>query len=172
MIKKIVDVKDPILRAKAKPVAKIDAKIKKLIQDMKDTLYSQDDPEGVGLAAPQVGKSLQIFITNYEGKKITVINPKVLNTGKSEKIKLSEKVLEGCLSLPHYYGPLSRARTIKIKYLDENRNTQVKEFRDFMAQIIQHEIDHLKGVLFIDKLIAEKEPLYKFDGEDWEEVEL
>jgi len=172
MIKKIVDVKNPILRKKAKRVKTIDKKIKKIISDMKDTLYSHKDPEGVGLAAPQIGKSLQIFITDFEGNRLTIINPRVKKVGHAKKTKNPTKQLAGCLSLPHYDGPLARAKRITINYQNEKGKKQSHEFRGFMAQIMQHEIDHLNGVLFIDKLIEKKRPLYKLDGDEWKEVEL
>ena len=175
MIRKIVDVKSPILREKAKPVEKVDKKITQLINDMKETLRIQSDPEGIGLAAPQVGKSIQLFIVNYEGLERVIINPKIISTIRSKKtVKKTHKkrVLEGCLSLPHYYGPITRAHSITISYLDENGNKKKETFSEFQAQIIQHEIDHLNGVLFIDHILQQKSPLYKFTGEEWEEVEL
>lgn len=179
MIRKIVDVKNPILRQKAKPIAKIDKKILELISDMKDTLSVQKDPEGVGLAAPQVGKSFQIFIADYKNLKRVIINPEILEesvkkrSASTKKQDLGEKeILEGCLSLPHYYGPIVRADKIKIKYLDEKGKEQIEEFEGFDAQIIGHEIDHLNGILFIDKILEQKAPLYKFDGEEWEEVSI
>ena len=174
MILKLVDIKAPVLRQKAKPVKSVDKKIKILIEDMKETLTAQSDPEGVGLAAPQVGRSLQIFIMDHNKTKEVVMNPKVLNISES---KLSKKeannLLEGCLSLPHYYGPLKRANEITIEYKDEDFKTQTKTFKKFLAQIVQHEIDHLEGTLFIDRILEQNAPLYKFNGEDeWEEVEL
>jgi peptide deformylase len=180
MILRVVDVKNPVLRQKAKLVTKIDKKVLALIKDMLETLANQKDPEGVGLAAPQIGKSLQIFVINYRNLKRIIINPIVLETSKTtktnkEKVKKSKKndeILEGCLSLPHYYGPIKRAEKIKIKFLDEKGNTQIEEFTNFNAQIIQHEIDHLNGTLFVDRILEQKSPLYKFDGDDWEEVEI
>lgn len=183
MILKIVNVKNPILRSKAKAVdTKIlnsnDKKIVGLIADMKATLQAQKDPEGVGLAAPQVGKSLQLFIVNYKNLQRVIINPVVLEiaktkiTNKKGKRKVSRKILEGCLSLPHYYGPIKRAGMIKIKYLNEEGKEMIEQFKGFEAQIIQHEIDHLNGILFIDHILEQKSPLYQFKGADWEEVEL
>jgi len=168
---KILDVKDPVLRKKSKTVKKIDKKITKLIADMKETLISQKDPEGIGLAAPQIGKNLRLFVVNYEDLQRVVINPKVLKTSK-ETIKTPKQLLEGCLSLPHYYGPIKRAKTIKIKYQNENGDEVTEEFNNFPAQIIQHELDHLDGTLFIDHILDQEAPLYKFKGEEWEEVEL
>ena len=173
MVLKFVDIKSPVLRSKAKKVEKIDKKVKDFISDMKDTLDAQSDPEGVGLAAPQIGKSLQIFIINHKGHNDVVINPEIVNIEEfnaSKKVKT--KLLEGCLSLPHYYGPLRRSKEITIKFLDENGKEVNKTYKNFLAQIVQHELDHLNGVLFIDRILEQKAKLYKFSNDDWEEVEL
>lgn len=176
MVRKILLSSDPILRKKSKPVAKIDKKIKELIKDLKDTLSVQKDPEGVGLAAPQIGKNLRVFVAKYESFERVVINPEIvkIEKGASGKGKKSSKkeILEGCLSLPYYYGPLKRAPKITIGFLDEKGNPQTETFTGFHAQIIMHEIDHLEGILFIDHLIGEGKPLYKIEGDEWEEVEL
>ena len=176
MIRKIVLTTEPSLRQKSKPVNKIDKKIKDIIKDLRDTLSVQKDPEGVGLAAPQIGKNLRIFLAKYKSFERIVINPKVIkieDIGKSVSKKESKKeILEGCLSLPYYYGPLKRASRVTIKYMDENGKSVEETFEGFHAQIILHEIDHLEGVLFIDHLLEEGKPLYKIDGDEWEEVEL
>ena len=172
MIRKIVEVHDPSLRKRSVAVKKIDKKIQSLVEDMKETLVAQNDPEGVGLAAPQVGKNIRLFIIDYEGFKRAIINPEVLEEKNAKTKKRSNKILEGCLSLPHFYGPLKRNPWIKIKYLDISGQEVIEEFSGFHAQIIQHEIDHLNGVLFIDRILEQKAPLYKFEGEEWEEVEL
>lgn len=81
--------------------------------------------------------------------------------------------MEGCLSIPHYYGPLTRKESITIEYLDEKGKKQKEKFEGFDAQIVQHEIDHLNGKLFVDKLLNQKKPLYKFNKEgEWEEVDF
>ena len=80
--------------------------------------------------------------------------------------------MEGCLSLPHFYGPLKRPPKIKIEYLDEDGNKKIDTFEGLEAQIIQHEIDHLEGVLFIDRLLEQKEKLYEYVDGEWEEVDL
>lgn len=176
MIRKIVQSGNTILRTKSKAVSSVDKKVKDLIKDLKDTLAVQKDPEGVGLAAPQIGRNLQVFVCNYKDFNRVVINPKILNIvelTKAEKEKKTKKeILEGCLSLPYYYGPLKRAKKVKVEYLNESGKKITEEFEDFNAQIILHEIDHLKGVLFIDHLLKEKKPLYKVEGDEWEEVEL
>jgi peptide deformylase len=176
MIMKIVQSGDPILRLKAKRVAKIDKKVLKLISDMKDTLAVQKEPEGVGLAAPQVGKRLRIFVADHKEFKRVVINPEILKIEKGSikkgKAKSKKEILEGCLSLPYYYGPLKREGKVTVKYLNEKGEEITETFEDFHAQIILHEIDHLEGVLFIDRLFKAKKPLYKVDGDEWEEIEL
>lgn len=174
MIRKILNVRDPKLRKTSKPVKKIDKKIKAVIKDLKDTLNTQVDPEGVGLAAPQIGKNLRIFAMK-PGKSVEiVINPKILSISKSPKIskRTKKNIMEGCLSLPHYYSPIDKPNKIKVSYLDEYAKSQVKEFKGFSAQVVQHEIDHLNGVLFIDRILEQNIPLYKFSGDEWEEVEL
>lgn len=172
MVLKFADIKDPVLREKAKAVGKIDKKIKQLIGDMKETLVAQNDPEGIGLAAPQLGKSLAIFIVSFEGLERVVINPKVVSIGKVKESKKREKTLEGCLSLPHYYGPIKRPDEITIEYTNELGERKTEKFEGFPAHIIQHELDHLNGTLFIDHILEQNSPLYQFDGEDFEEVEL
>jgi peptide deformylase len=174
MIRKILLAKEPSLRKPSKPVGKIDKKIIQIVNDLKETLAAQKDPEGVGLAAPQIGKNLRIFVASYAKKSVVVINPEVVKVSiqLSEASADKDQLMEGCLSLPHYYGPLRRATSITVKYLTPEGQEKVETFTGFMAQIIQHELDHLKGILFVDKLLEQKESLYKLHGEEWEEVEL
>jgi peptide deformylase len=172
MIRKILQTKDPILRKKAQEVPVLNNKISGIIKDLKDTLVIQKEPEGVGLAAPQIGKNLQIFVINYKSVKRVVINPKILNIEKSTKKAGKKEILEGCLSLPNYYSPLRRASGVTLKYLNEKGAEVTEKFKGFYAQIVLHEIDHLNGILFVDRLLEQKKPLYKLSGKDWEEVEL
>jgi peptide deformylase len=176
MIRKIVGSCDPCLRKISRPVEKIDKKVLSLIQDLKDTLIAQKDPEGVGLAAPQLGKNLQIFAINYKNVQRVVINPEILEIKELKNNKKSKKpgvkIMEGCLSLPNYYSPIKRASLVKLKYLDENGKEVVEDFKNFYAQIVLHEVDHLKGTLFVDRLLEQKKKLYKLEKDEWEEVEL
>lgn len=172
MIRKIIPAADPKLRKKSKSVKKIDKKVLLLIKDLKETLADQTDPEGVAIAAPQIGKNLRVFVTSYKELK-TFINPQILSTTKSKSKTQKQKIMEGCLSIPHFYGPLVRPQEIVLKYISENAKEKKEKFKGFLAQIIQHEIDHLNGILFTDKLLKEKKPLFKLDENDeWEEVEL
>lgn len=188
MIYKVLSVKEPTLRQKSKPVKKLDKRIKRLIVDMKKTLRAQKDPEGIGLAAPQVGKNLRIFMMKPGEKIEVIINPEVIEkknklkvSGRKgakespkskEKLEHKEKIMEGCLSLPHFYGPLKRAELIKIRFLDDKGKEKVKTFKGLKAQIVQHEIDHLNGILFVDRLLEQKGRLYEYANGQWSEVEL
>lgn len=175
MVRKILSTTDPRLRVPSKPVGKIDKKVTQIIKDLRDTLKIQKDPEGVGLAAPQIGKNLRIFVMLDDAEIRAVINPEIIKISKSsKKAKKTKKgdIMEGCLSLPHYYGPLKRADHITLKYLSPEGEAVTEEFVGFTAQIVQHEIDHLNGILFVDRLIEVKKPLYKLSGDSWEEVEL
>lgn len=174
MIRKIVLAQDPNLRKPSKPVTKIDKKTLDLAKDLYDTLIAQKDPEGVGLAAPQIGVNFNMFAME-DGSDIKIItNPQILNVSKSiKKFDKKDPVMEGCLSVPHYYGPLERAESVEIKYLDLTDGTEkIAKFKDFPAQIVQHEIDHLGGVLFIDHILEQKKSLYKLVGDEWEKVDL
>ena len=174
MIRKLVDIKDPKLRKKSRSVKKVDKKINKLIADMKETLASQDDPEGVGLAAPQIGINLRVFIASYKNKSLVVINPKIVKISETKKNKKrkSPKFMEGCLSLPHYYGPVKKPDIVELEYLNEKGEKVKETFRGFFAQIVQHEVDHLEGVLFIDRLLEQDRPLYEYKNGEWQEVDL
>ncbi len=173
MIRNILPSTNPRLRIKSKPVARLDKKIHLLIKDLKDTLLAQKDPEGIGLAAPQIGKNVRVFVIKPKDKISVIINPEILSVGKPKSSKKEKpNLMEGCLSLPHFYGPIKRPRKIKIKFINEKGEQEVKEFTGLEAQIIQHEIDHLNGVLFIDRLLEQKKPLYEYKNGEWEKVEL
>jgi peptide deformylase len=173
----IVTAPHPVLSEKAKPISKIDKDILELIEKMKVTLAHTKDPEGVGLAAPQVGKSLQIFLVRQTDRSpfLVFINPtiKPLQIGveqkaqpkpasKSAKGKKDESVkLEGCLSLPDIWGEVKRSPAVEITYQDESGATHTKTFKGFAATILQHEFDHLQGVLFPKHVFEQGGTLYK-----------
>lgn len=174
MITKILTVKDPVLRRESKNVTKFDKKIFSLIKDLKDTLIVQKDPIGVGLAAPQIGKNLRMFAVKPKEKINIIVNPEIVSVSKEPKELIDEhtRLMEGCLSLPNLYGPLKRPDSIKINYLDEKGDKKTSLFDGFEAQIIQHEIDHLNGILFVDRLLEQKKPLYELVDGEWEMVEI
>lgn len=185
---KIITAPHPILSQKAKSVTKIDAAILNLIEGMKQALLAAKDPEGVGLAAPQVDRSLQIFLVKPTAKSnfYIFINPEIVNKSpeenyvkrpKKDKSEKSSKQLEGCLSLPTIWGPVLRSSSLTLSYLDENGISHKKKFSKFMATIIQHEIDHLNGILFPKKVLEQKGKLYKSHKDEknedvFEEIEI
>lgn len=162
---KIVTVPNPILRTRVKLVASVDKKIKKIISAMKQTLLGLKDPPGVGLAAPQVGLNLTLFVFKNKRQITAVINPKILDHADEEVLDIRKKhtMLEGCLSIPQYYGTVKRFSSVTISFLNENGVTQTQKFDMPEAVIIQHEMDHLEGKLFIDKLLKQKGKLYKVE---------
>jgi len=169
---KIVSIPNSVLQKPVQPIAKIDSKIKQLIYDMEETLISQVDPQGVGLAAPQVGLSLSLFIIKptLENNTEAFINPEILEIKSPKTIQSKPKKqntkLEGCLSVPRIWGPISRAPKIRLKYQDLNGISHTKWFSGFKAVIIQHECDHLNGILFTQRALEQQSKLYEEkDGE-------
>lgn len=135
---------NPILRRKTQKVEKVTKELRSLIRDMRVTVK---DAEGLGLAAPQVGPSLRICLARIGGRMIALINPEI--TWKSKETWVHE---EGCLSLPGVTVEVERARTITVKYLDERGRAQERRLEEWEARVVQHEVDHLDGVLIVDYL--------------------
>ena len=158
MILPIVAYGHPVLRSKCTDIDSSYKDLDKLIKDMWDTMYSSD---GVGLAAPQIGKSLRLFIVDAnplndsgefdEKLKMTMINPKVVKSSES-----LSSFNEGCLSIPNIRGEVLRPETIEIEYYDENFNLNRSMFDGIISRVIQHEYDHIEGKLFTDKLSSFK----------------
>jgi len=168
MILDVVQAPAEVLAAKAKPIEKIDENILTLIEDMKETLVAQTDPEGIGLAAPQVGRSVQLFIVKYDDESPfdVYINPKLV-LGKEKKVakrktkdKEREK-LEGCLSLKIIWGVVKRSQKVHLEWTDELGKDHAATFSGFYATILQHEHDHLQGILFPRRVLEQKGQLYK-----------
>ena len=158
----IVTYDDPILRQKTNEVDELTDHIKTLITDMFETMYNSD---GVGLAAPQIGSSLSIFVIDADSAieeggitpgPLAFINPEIINK-KGEKIQADE----GCLSIPNITDKVTRPDSIVIKYLDQNFNQREEEYTGWVSRVIQHEYDHLRGVLFIDHLSAFRRRMHK-----------
>lgn len=162
-VRKIVKYGAPSLREKSKEVHKISKKVQNLIDDLYDTMYATN---GVGLAAPQIGENLRIFVIDVGTdpktmNPITFINPKII------KKEGAINSYEGCLSFPDAYTNVRRYKSVKIKALDIKGKPFILEVTDgsLLARAIQHEFDHLDGILFIDhcrnrfdadKILAEK----------------
>ncbi|UUZ85816.1 peptide deformylase [Paenibacillus sp. P26] len=157
-IKMIVKDPDPVLREISKPVTKITPNIHKLLKDMADTMY---DAEGVGLAAPQIGILKRVIVMDVgdDHGLIELINPEIIERDGEQFGP------EGCLSIPGLSGDVRRAQKVKVKGLDRNGNEIVVEGEDLLARCIQHEVDHLNGVLYTD--LAES--VYKNEPKEREE---
>ena len=141
----IVLIGNPILRKKSQPVKKVDKYIEKLVEEMKKTLLKSEIP-AVGLSAPQIGELLRVIIYREDEKIHTLINPKILK--KEGKIIIEE----GCLSIPGVYGDVERANKILVSGVSITGKKIEIEKEGLPAVIIQHEIDHLDGILFIDRI--------------------
>ena len=139
---RIVHMGEPVLREKAKEVPKITPNILKLLDNLADTL---EDARGLGLAAPQIGVSKRVAIIHMEGELIELINPVVL------QVKGESLGSEGCLSVPGTQGEVVRSWYVRVQALDRAGETRVYEAEGLLARAFQHEIDHLDGVLFVDK---------------------
>lgn len=139
---------DEILRKKSRKVDEINDRIKNLIEDMKETMYHAD---GVGLAAPQVGILKRIAVVDVGKGPVTVINPEIIERNGNYTD------VEGCLSLPGRQGEVERPEKIKVKALNEKGEEVVIEAEGLFARALCHEIDHLDGILFIDRIKKKEE---------------
>lgn len=161
MIYPIVLYGDPVLKKRAKDIEKDEIDLKKLVEDMFETMYYAS---GVGLAAPQIGLSYRVFVVDStpmeeneeDGFKRAFINPEILDEdGKEWAFE------EGCLSIPGIREDVNRKPNIRIRYRDEDWNEREEEVEGILARIIQHEYDHIEGVLFTDHLSPFKKRLLK-----------
>jgi len=160
----IVTYNDPILKKETEPVSENSEKLQTLIDDMFETMYKAS---GVGLAAPQIGKSIQLFVMDADAiteeveeeqdlGPLTLINPEIIKKGK-EKVKMEE----GCLSIPEVRDEISRPKSVTVSFKDRDFNDHTLEVSGWVARVIQHEYDHLQGILFLDYLSAFKRRLHK-----------
>ena len=216
----IVQAPNEILRTPAVPSNLTPEKLKKIISEMTKTLLAQKDHEGVGLAANQVGLPYQIFLARFTTKKSepvrVFINPKIIDHSEEIQEETKNSPLEGCLSVPKYYGVVKRWKWVKMEYQappsswshavrhpgasetsdriypgkkilspfglqnDAGVSLQhdVEVFEGFPAVVIQHEMDHLNGKIFVERILEQNGQMYKITGKDkkgkekWEEVEL
>ena len=149
----IIVAPDPRLKLRAKPVSRVDSRVRRLMDDMLETMY---EAPGIGLAAPQVGQALKIIVVDCarDGEK-----PQPLRIANPEILWASDELLtvnEGCLSLPEHYADVERPTAIKLRYLDEQNEIRELDAKGLLATCIQHEMDHLEGVLFVDHISSLK----------------
>jgi peptide deformylase len=148
-IKPLIILPDPVLRQVSKPVERVDGALRKLAGDMLETMY---DAPGIGLAAIQIGEPLRMLVIDLAKEEETpaphvFINPEILESSDQRSV-----YEEGCLSIPDYYAEVERPASVRVKYLDRDGKLQEIEAEGLMATCLQHEIDHLNGVLFIDHI--------------------
>lgn len=169
----VIKAPNPKLRIKTKPVKKVGPALADLTGKMIRLTGSFKDPEGVGLASTQIGLD-ECFFVGKIGKKGSdgkqklakyffkvFINPKILSASKRSK-----KYFEGCLSIPDYYGEVNRSLSIKVSYQDLEGKSITENLKGVDAWIFQHEVDHLNGVLFPDRVLEQKGRFFKFTGKD------
>lgn len=174
----IVTTPHPILLRKADEVKKIDKKIHEIIKRMSATLDSTTDPKGIGLAATQVGIPYRMFLVkpSDQAKISAFINPVIehISDGKTVggKSRSKRSLLEGCLSIPTIWGKVKRKKEVVVSYQDEHGGHHKQTFKGFMSIIIQHELDHLNGVLFTKHVLDQGEKLYKSRKNDKGEEEF
>ena len=133
---------NPILRRKTKRVAKVNKELKQLAKDMLETMH---EANGVGLAAPQVNRTERICIAIIGGKVVALVNPTITHRSKEKAIDQ-----EGCLSLPNIWLDVPRSVEITLEFMDLKGKKQERKLKNFDARVVQHELDHLDGVLIID----------------------
>lgn len=148
-IKPLIILPDPVLRQLSRPVERVDAPLRKLADDMLETMY---DAPGIGLAAIQIGEPLRMLVIDLAKEGETpaphvFINPEILESADARSV-----YEEGCLSIPDYYAEVERPAAVRVKYLDREGKEQEIMAEGLMATCLQHEIDHLNGVLFIDHI--------------------
>lgn len=169
---KIITIPNPLLRQKSKPINPPvggDKKVKKLFDQMVKVLKTTKEPGGgkyVGLSAVQIGRPVRLFIIQRKKKYEAFVNPKITWHSKkmlSQTIKGNRVYLEGCFSAPLYYGFVNRPATAKLKWRDLEGKKHQEKFTGPEAIYIQHEYDHLEGVLFIDRILRQKGQIYKLE---------
>ena len=149
----ILTAPDPVLKSKAKPVAAVDGRITALMEDMLETMYKAP---GIGLAAPQVGVLERVVVmdigkTEDTRQPLRMVNPEIVWASDADNT-----YEEGCLSVPEHYSNVVRPAEVKVRYLDESGQPQEIHADGLLATVVQHELDHLDGVLFIDHISSLK----------------
>lgn len=160
-VREIVTLGAPILRQKAKKVHRVDEYIRQLIEDLIDSVH---EANGAGLAAPQIGVPLRVIVTTVDDAIHVVVNPEIV-----KKSDVEEESDEGCLSIPGWYGPVRRSTDVTVRGLSKTGKPIKIKAEGWEARAFQHEVDHLDGVLFIDRL-ADRSRLHQVTSEEEEEA--
>lgn len=160
MIKKILTIpnQEPLLRQKSKTATTFDKSLSDLINDLTETLDAQTDPPGLGLSAPQIGVFRRVFVARIRNKVKGFVNPKILKFSKKEIA-----FLEGCFSVPLLYGHVTRPAEIDLESQNVQGKKTLTHYKGLPARIIQHEIDHLEGTLFVDHVHNQNGKMFKVE---------
>jgi peptide deformylase len=155
-------------------IDRITPDIQAKIEDLKDTMISAHNPEGVGLSFPQIGYSIRGFVTYLDKKMKVYLNPLILDMSEEKTLggTKDRPTLEGCLSIPWLYGPVWRPKKIKVQAVDEHGVEFSKTLSSFPARLAMHEYDHLEGVLFTDYTLRDNLPLYLLNQEQDKFVQI
>lgn len=193
MAVKIITVPDPRLRQKSRPIKQVDKKLLQFIEELKQALLVSEDPPGVGLSAPQIGKNWRIFATYFRpdsprakkgeyqpSDQVQIyLNPKITQASKALTFgpDKNKPIMEGCLSIPKIYAPVQRHQKITLEYYQlapDNKNLvkKTQAFSGFSARVVQHEFDHLDGILFTDRVKAQKGQLYILQNDQLEPIKI
>ncbi len=157
----LVKAPDPRLRIKTKTIKKFLPSLEKTLKEMIKLTKTFKDPEGVGLASTQVGFDGRFFVAKNGERFLAIINPKILFYSKKTKT-----YFEGCLSTPTIWGDVKRHTQIKVSFQDKSGKEFTERLSGVLAWIFQHEVDHLDGILFQDRVLEQKGKFYKFTGTD------
>lgn len=165
-IRKILQYPEPVLRQETKKIAVFDANLKKLVDDMAETMY---DAPGIGLAAPQIGESIKLIVVDTTKSKEEEANQEFMPMVNPEIIAHDGNQIdeEGCLSVPELTSKVTRFKKITVRYQDLTGEEHELTTEDRFAVVLQHEIDHLNGILFLDHLSPLKRGLYKKKVKKW-----
>lgn len=158
MIKKIVTLPDEKLREISDEVISFDNSLRELVRDLTQTLESQKDPPGLGLSAVQIGILKRVFVAKIRNKTKAFINPRILKFSKKEI-----SFLEGCFSVPEIYGHVIRPAEIDLESQDVQGKSSKQHYKGVAARIVQHEMDHLSGTLFIDHIHDQGGKVFKVE---------
>lgn len=158
MTKQILKVPENKLRQKSEEVVSFDKSLDGLISDLTDTLISQTDPVGLGLSAVQIGIMKRVFVARVKNRIKHFVNPKILKFSKKEIT-----FLEGCFSVPEFYGHVIRPAEIDLEAQDKHGKKTKGHYQGLSARIIQHEMDHLDGILFTDHVHAQNGKIFKIE---------
>ncbi len=156
MIRTFVTLPGAEIRQKSQEVVAFDKSVAQTVRDLLDTAEAQSDPIALGLAAPQIGVFKKIFVARIRNKFKHFVNPTITKFSQKEVA-----LMEGCFSVPQIYGSVTRPQEVDVKYYDMHGKLQQAHFKGLAAKIIQHELDHLNGILFVDHVHSQNGKVFK-----------